>query len=123
MVEERQILHSGGCQCGAMWCAPNFLPYGIRIPQYFRWQTAGPSGKFGKNQGDSHVKRIVIVLGLVAGMITIASAQTPEVSPTDAAPMHLPHEVQKGFDLYQTVAVYDFRAFAFDPATRYKPGS
>ena len=71
----------------------------------------------GKNQGNSYVKRIVIALGLVAGMIMTASAQTPEVSPPDTAPIHLPNGVQKGFDLYQTVAVYDFRAFAFYPVT------
>ena len=60
---------------------------------------------------------IVIVLGLTAGSIMTASAQSPEVSPPETAPMQLPQGVIKGFELYQTIAVHDFRAMAFDTAT------
>lgn len=63
------------------------------------------------------MKWIVIVLGLTAGSIMTASAQNSEVSPPDTAPMQPPHGVKKGFELYQTIAVHDFRAMAFDTAT------
>ncbi len=63
------------------------------------------------------VKRMVIVLGLIAGLILSACAPAPEVSPPDSTPRYLPQGVQKEFDLYRTVVVLDFRAFAFDPAT------
>ncbi len=46
-----------------------------------------------------------------------ASAQNPEVSPPDTAPMQLPQGVQQRFEQFQTVMQQDFRAFAFDPTT------
>ncbi len=63
------------------------------------------------------MKRIAIIAGLMVGLSAAACAPAPEVSPPDSTLIHPPGGAQKGFDLYQTLAVLDFRAFAFNPAT------